>query len=128
MVQSKAATVDDWFEEVDPVRRPWFERVRALALRHLGPETEAMRWGLPTYARPGDETSTFAFNSQKQYLALYVPPPLVEKYAGRLGTNDAGKSCLRYRRGEQIPFDVLDRILAETAAAPSVKYSRSSKL
>ena len=124
MVQSAAATVDAWFEDVDPVRKPWFEQVRALALKHLGAETEAMRWGLPAYTRPGDETATFAFNSQKAYLALYVSPALQVKYAGRLGTKDTGKSCLRYRRGEQIPLDVLDLILADTAAAPPVEYRR----
>ena len=124
MVQSTAATVDDWFAEVDPVRRPWFEQVRALALKHLGAETEAMRWGAPTYTRPSDETATFAFQSQKQYLALYISPVLLETYAGRLGTNDTGKSCLRYRRGDQIPLDVIDLILADTAAAPPVQYRR----
>ena len=124
MVQSTAATVDAWFEEVDPVRKPWFEQVRALALKHLGAETEAMRWGAPTYTRPDDETATFAFQSQKQYLALYVSPALQEKYAGRLGTKDFGKSCLRYRRGEQIPMDVIDQILADTAAAAPVQYRR----
>ena len=124
MVQSRAASVDAWLDEVDPARRPFFEKVRALALKHLGPETEAMRWGGPTYTRPGDETATFAFQSQKQYLALYVSPALQEKYAGRLGTKDTGKSCLRYRRGEQIPLDVIDRLLADTAAAGPVEYRR----
>ena len=28
---------------------------------------------------------------------------------------DAGKSCIRYRKGEQIDFGLLDRILADTA-------------
>lgn len=117
MVQSTAATVDRWMEEVDPARRPWFEGVRALALKHLGVAAESMRYGMPTYTRPGDEAATFAFNSQKQYLALYISPALQEAYAGRLGTNDTGKSCVRYRRGEQIPLDVIDAVLADTAAA-----------
>lgn len=124
MVQSTAATVDAWMEGVEPERRPWFERVRALALKHLGAETEVMAYGLPCYRRPGDETNCFAFNSQKQYLALYVHPDLQAKYAGRLGTKDTGKSCLRYRRGEQIPLDVVDLILADTAASPPVGYRR----
>ena len=125
MVQSRAATVDAWLEEVDPVRRPYFAQVRALALKHLGAETEAMRWGGPTYTRPGDETATFAFQSQKAYLALYISPALQERYVGRLGTKDTGKSCLRYRRGEQIPMDVIDLILADTAASPPVQYRRA---
>lgn len=31
MVQTAAATVDDWFAEVDPARGPYLAEVRALA-------------------------------------------------------------------------------------------------
>jgi len=124
MVQSTAATVELWMEGVEPDRRPFFEQVRALALKHLGAATEVMDYGLPCYRRPGDQTNCFAFNSQKAYLALYVHPDLQARYAGRLGTKDTGKSCLRYRRGEQIPMEVIDLILADTAASPPVVYRR----
>lgn len=48
MLQSIAATVDAWMDAVEPERRPWFEKARALALKHRGAETESMRYGLPT--------------------------------------------------------------------------------
>src|SRR5262245_61955876 len=124
MVQRADTTVDSWMEAIEPDRRPWFEQVRALALKHLGSATEVMDYGLPCYRRPGDQTNCFAFNSQKAYLALYIHPDLQAKYQGRLGTKDTGKSCVRYRRGEQIPMDVIDLVLADTAASPPVVYSR----
>jgi uncharacterized protein YdhG (YjbR/CyaY superfamily) len=127
MVQSRAATVDAWMQEAEPERRPFFEQVRALALKRLGVGAEAMEYGMPCYRRPGDQTNCFAFNSQKQYLALYIQPELQAKYAGRLGTRDTGKSCVRYRRGDQIPMDVIDQILVDTAASGPVLYERGRK-
>jgi uncharacterized protein YdhG (YjbR/CyaY superfamily) len=52
MVQSKDATVADWFAEADPKWRPALEAVRASAVRHLGGASERMSYGMPTYVRP----------------------------------------------------------------------------
>ena len=113
MVASKAATVDEWMADVEPARAPYFEKIRAAARKHLAGFTEEMRYGMPAYHRGGDPI--FAFNSQKQYIALYVPPPVHALHAEALKGVDAGKSCIRYRKGEQIDFGLLDRILADTA-------------
>ena len=120
MVQSTAANVDAWFEEVDPARKPWFEKVRALAIRRLGPETEEMAYGMPAYRRPGDEANCFAFNSQKQHISLYVSPRVHPIYEEELKSLDAGKSCIRFRRPEQVDLDLLDRMLADSAKLSSV--------
>ncbi|HEY8572146.1 DUF1801 domain-containing protein [Phenylobacterium sp.] len=66
-----------------------------------------------------DGQPVFAFNSQKQYISLYVPPAVHEKHAEAMKGLDAGKSCIRFRKGEQIDFDLLDRLLADTAEQPS---------
>lgn len=42
-----------------------------------------------------------------------------EKHAEAMKGLDAGKSCIRFRKGEQIDFDLLDRLLADTAEQPS---------
>ena len=52
MVQSSLATVDAWLAGVDPVRAPYLAKVRDMALKHFGVETESMRYGMPTYTRP----------------------------------------------------------------------------
>jgi uncharacterized protein YdhG (YjbR/CyaY superfamily) len=113
MVASTAPDVDAWMAEVEPARKPYFERIRQAARRHLSHLTEQMSYGMPTYVKDGQPV--FAFNSQKQYISLYVPPPVHALHAEALKGMDAGKSCIRYRRGEQIDFDLLDRLLADTA-------------
>lgn len=115
MVQSKAATVDDWLETVEPARRPVLEAVRAAALRNFPDLAETMRYGMPTYARDAATDPAFAFNSQKQYISLYVSPRVHALNAEALAGLDAGKSCIRFRKPEQIDLALVDRLLADTA-------------
>ena len=114
MVQSKAATVDDWLGEVEPARTACLAKIRASALANLPGYAESMRYGMPTYAR-GEDEPAFAFNSQKQYVSLYVSPRVHALHAEVLKGLDAGKSCIRYRKPDQIDFDLLARMLQDTA-------------
>jgi len=61
-------------------------------------------------------TATFAFNSQVQYVSLYVPPEVHAMNAEALKGLDAGKSCIRFRKPETIDFELLDKLLRDTAA------------
>lgn len=115
MVQSTAASVEAWLAEADPARAPVLARIRESALKNLPGFTEGMRYGMPSYSR-GDEV-TFAFNSQKQYVALYVPPRVHALNAEALKGLDAGKSCIRYRKPETIDFALLDKLLQDTATS-----------
>jgi len=120
MVQSSAPTVDAWFADVDPKRRATLEAVRAIAVRHLGAGTERMSYGMPAYVRPEDAAPVFAFNSQKQHISLYVSPRVHPLHAEALAQLDTGKSCIRFRRPEQIDLDLVDRLLADTAKLSKV--------
>lgn len=115
MVQSSAPTVDAWLADVDPARKAVLEAVRASALRNLPSLAETMRYGMPTYAANPSVDPAFAFNSQKQYISLYVDPRVHALHADALANLDAGKSCIRFRKPEQIDLDLVDRLLADTA-------------
>lgn len=114
MVQSRAASVDDWLAEVDPGRAPALARIRDAARRNFPDWVESMRYGMPSYG-PAGRDPVFAFNSQKRYIALYVPSAVHRLHAAALQGLDTGKSCIRFRGAEQIDFDLLDRLLADTA-------------
>lgn len=114
MVQSKAATVDDWLGEVEPGRADCLARIRASALANLSGHVESMRYGMPTYSRDGRDPA-FAFNSQKQYISLYVSPRVHALHAAALKGVDTGKSCIRFRKPEQVDFALLDQMLRDTA-------------
>jgi len=124
MVQSTAASVDAWFEAVDPKRKPALEAVRAAALNAFGPVAERMSYGMPAYARADDEAPIFAFNSQKQHISLYVSPRVHPLHAEALKALDTGKSCIRFRRPDQIDLDLVARMLADSAKLSKVVYGK----
>lgn len=116
MVSSRAADVDAYLAEVPEDRRTCLSTVRDVARRVLAGYDESMAYGMPTYGR-GDDVR-FSFASQKQHIALYVHPPVVAANADRLTAAglDYGKSCLRFRRPEQIDLELVEALLRETAA------------
>lgn len=120
MVQSKAASVDIWLAEADPARAPVLRAVRDLAVKHFGAAAERMSHGMPAYQRVDDDAPVFAFNSQKQHISLYVSPRVHPLHAEALKTLDAGKSCIRFRRPEQVDLALLDRMLADSARLSKV--------
>ena len=114
MVQSSLATVEAWLAAVDPARAPVLAKVRDLALKHFGVEAESMRYGMPTYTRPNATDPAFAFNSQKNYISLYVSPRVNALHAEAMSGLDAGKSCIRFRKPETIDMALVDLLLSET--------------
>lgn len=122
MVQSSAPTVDAWFAEVEPTRKPTLEAVRAIAVKHLGAATERMSYGMPAYVRPDDDAPVFAFNSQKQHISLYVSIRVHPLHAEALAKLDTGKSCIRFRKPDHIDLDLVDRLLVDTAKLSKVVY------
>lgn len=111
MVQSKAASVDDYMSEVSPDRRPALDRLRALCRDAFGAGQERMAFGMPAYGDP--KLPWIAFNSQKQYIALYAGQTAVDGFADRLKGIDCGKGCIRWRRPEAMDFDLIADILAD---------------
>lgn len=115
MVQSNLSTVDAWLAAAEPARAPYLAQVRGLAQKHFGAASETMRYGMPTYTQPGAADPAFAFNSQKNYISLYVSPRVHALHAEALKGVDAGKSCIRYRKPDGIDMDLVDKLLADTA-------------
>ena len=67
--------------------------------------------------REGD-ASLIALSSRKAHISLYVLSAdedgyLAEQYADRLGKVSVGKSCIRFKRGDDVDSDVLRELLAE---------------
>ena len=115
MVMSTAATVDAYLDEADPARRPALEKLRAAALANLPGHKEEMMYGMPCYTVGGE--SRFSFASQKQYISLYG----LRASANALGVEAAsgmdGKGCMRFKKPEQIDFDLVARLLKHRGAS-----------
>ncbi|MFG1942212.1 iron chaperone [Nonomuraea sp. NPDC048826] len=117
MVQSAAANVDAYLEEVPEARREALTRLRDLCRAELAGFTEVMAHGMPGYRR--EEGIEVAFASQRNHISIYITRTDVrDAHAAELAGHDMGKGCLRFRKPEQVDFELVRSLLRTTAAAP----------
>jgi uncharacterized protein YdhG (YjbR/CyaY superfamily) len=113
---SKAADVAAYIEETPADRRAAIEQLRNLCRQNLTGYEECMEYGIPGYKRNG--SLEFSFGSQKQYIALYAKPVLVDEFRAALEKAKIGKSCIRFHKPEDIDFPVIAKLLRRTVATP----------
>jgi hypothetical protein len=135
MVQSKAKTVQAYLDELPEGRRAVVAAVRDLILPHLPKGyQETMNWGMISYEIPlerypdtpnGQPLSYIALAAQKNHFALYLmfvygngkrQGWLREEFQKAGKKLDMGKSCVRFRRLEDLPLEVIGKVVA--AATP----------
>jgi uncharacterized protein YdhG (YjbR/CyaY superfamily) len=109
-MQSKAATFTDYMSELTAGER---SVIRALdkIVRNAAPKAKrSMRFGMPTY----DLGEQFmAINSQKNYFSFYADPSVVKRHRDELNGLDCGKSCIRFRKLEDVSLAALSKIARE---------------
>ena len=147
MVQSAAANVEEYLAELPPERAEVVERVRQLVLDHLpdGVE-ETMNWGMICYEIPlerypetynGKPLMYAGLAAQKHHYALYlhsvysseeVEQALRDAYADAGKKLDVGKSCVRFKRLDQLVPDALaDAIGAVTVDEYIERYEAARR-
>mgnify|MGYP001818244837 FL=1 len=130
-MRSDATTVDEYLASLPDDRRKAITEVREVILANLpnGYE-EAMNWGMITYQVPLD-TYPETYNkqplmyaglaSQKNHMAVYLTgvytsdderASFEEEYRSTGKRLDMGKSCVRFRKLDDLPLDVVGRAIA----------------
>jgi uncharacterized protein YdhG (YjbR/CyaY superfamily) len=125
-MQSKARTVEEYLQSLPDERRKAIRRVRD-AIRTRLPEgyEEAMNWGMITWQVPlsvcpdtynGQPLMYAALASQKNHMAVYLTAVYMDEklrrefetgYRASGKRMDMGQSCVRFRRLEDLPLDVV---------------------
>ena len=131
-MRSDAPTVDAYLDDLPEDRREPIAAVRSVILEHL-PEgfEEGMQYGMIGYYVPldrfpdtynGQPLSVAGLASQKRHMALYM--------MGVYGSDDAwlrerweatghklnmGKSCVTFRRLDDVPLEVVGEAIARTS-------------
>ena len=145
MARSRATTVEEYLQELPEERRAVIAAVREVVLRNL-PEgyREAMNWGMISYEVPperspaalkGQPLCYAALAAQKNYYALYLMCAASAERDKRLRSEfrkagkklDMGKSCVRFRKLEDLPLDVIGRAIAEIPPECWVKYYEATR-
>jgi Domain of unknown function (DU1801) len=147
-MRSSASSVEDYIAALTADRQATINAVRAVLRGNLDPEIEeGMQYGMIGYrvphrvypagyhVNPKEPLPFLALASQKQNLALY----LMHLYAdpgelkwfqsawAKAGKKlDMGKSCLRFRKLDDLALDVLGEALRRTSAKAYVElYERN---
>jgi uncharacterized protein YdhG (YjbR/CyaY superfamily) len=97
--------VDEYLADLDPDRKEALGRIRSMMLETIPGVVEAMKYRMPTYELK-DVVSAMA--SQKYYMSLYMNPILVEKYKSELENLNIGKSCIRFKKVNDLPINVME--------------------
>jgi len=146
MASSGAATVEEYLAELPDERRAVVGAVRDVVVRNLpAGYREGMNWGMIVYEVPldrypgtynGQPLMYAALAAQKSHYALYLTSPhqdpaqeawLRERFARAGKKLDMGKSCLRFRRLDDLPLDVIGELVASTGPDAFIARHESAR-
>lgn len=145
-MKPEATTVSAYLAELPPDRREAINTVRAEILRRL-PEgyDETMGFGMITYVVPLEiypDTSNkqplmyAALANQKNHMAVYLSAiygsdsrraKFEEAYAATGKRYDCGKSCVRFRRLDELPLEVVGDAIAAMSMESFIAVAKSAQ-
>ena len=138
-MQISASNIDDYIEKVSDVYRPATKQICEL-LRANIPEgfIEVINYGMPSYVIPHSiyphgyhcdpklPLPFISFAAQKNFIAfyhmgIYADPTLLEWFTTEYPKHskaklDMGKSCIRFKKPDQIPFELLAELIRKMTA------------
>jgi uncharacterized protein YdhG (YjbR/CyaY superfamily) len=146
MVSSGASTVQQYLDELADERRSDVEVVRDMILENL-PEgyVEEMRWGMITFEVPlstypetynGKPLMFVALAAQKRHLSLYLTnvafvrggeEAFKETYLATGKKLDMGRSCLRFKKADDLAMDVIAASIRDMPVALFVEQYEASR-
>jgi uncharacterized protein YdhG (YjbR/CyaY superfamily) len=146
MQARSVSTVEEYLDELPEDRRDVVAKVRQMVLKNLPRGyREAVSWGVISYEVPLERyADTYnkkplcyvALAAQKNHYALYLmgayakpgqADALKDAFAKAGKKLDMGKSCLRFKKVEDLPLDAIGRIIADIPPDEMIEYARSAR-
>lgn len=111
-------TLQDYFENLkNPKHSDDIQRLRQYLKEQLPEATEDMTYSMPTYSQNGQVVLAMA--SQAHHMSLYMDVELIAKYREEFGKLNCGKSCIRFRKLDDLPLETIEKIIKETVEKQS---------
>jgi len=144
-MQIKANTPEDYIAQIPEDRMPYFKKLRATILNNIpkGFE-EQMSYGMIGYVVPksiypngyhcnADLPLPFVnIASQKNFIALYhmgiyASPEILDWFVAAYPKHckhklDMGKSCIRFKKAAEIPFELIGAFMRKITVEDWVKF------
>jgi uncharacterized protein DUF1801 len=133
MFQGEASSPEELLAGLPPERREALSKVREIILANLPPGyVESMQSGMIGYGIPlerypntynGQPLGYAALANQKNHMSLYLMSVygspdeerwFKQRYAQSAKKLDMGKACLRFKRLEDLPLDLIGEAIART--------------
>ena len=146
MVKSDAGTVQDYLDELPDDRRESVQAVRQVVLDNLPDGYEEMMlygmigWAIPLEVYPetynGYPLAYASLGNQKNYMSLYLMNVygdqvteewFKERYAASGKKLNMGKSCVRFKRADDLPLDLIGEVISRTPAEDYIRYYEQSR-
>ena len=145
-MQSDATTVEDYLATLPDDRREALSAIRDTVNANLddgfaeGMEYGMVTWGIPLERYPttynGKPLGVVSLASQKNHLALYLMCLYADdgledwfrqQYVDRGMRLDMGKSCVRFKRLDQVPLDVVGEVIAKIPPATYIERYEAAR-
>lgn len=150
-MQSKATTVEQYLKEVPADRQAAMNKLRKIILKNLPKGfKEVMGYGMMGYCvphsiypagyhcNPKDPLPFAGMASQKNsinfyHMGIYADPKLLKWFTDEytktgLGKLDMGKSCMRFKKPENIPFDLIGELCSKITVEKWIEtYEKNMK-
>ena len=148
-MQSSAQSVEEYLNEIPQERKPYFMKLRETILKNI-PEgfCEEMNYGMLGYVVPHSiypkgyhcnpklPLPFVGIASQKNFIALYhmgiyANPDLLNWFVSEFPKHssqklDMGKSCIRFKKAEDIPFDLIAELMQKITVDEWIKLYESA--
>lgn len=133
-MQIKASTIEEYIDQIPEDRQESFQKLRKIIVENIpkGFE-ETLSYGMVGYVVPHSLYPSgyhcdpklplpfLALASQKNFIALYhmgiyAKPDLLKWFVEEFPKHskaklDMGKSCIRFKKPDQIPFDLIQELV-----------------
>src|SRR5688500_627328 len=146
MASSPAKSVPAYLASLPPEKRKDIEAVRKVIKKHLprGYE-EGMQWGMISYYIPlsrypdtynKQPLGIAAIAAQKSYNAVYLMGVYGDKatekwfkaeYQKSGKKLDMGKSCLRFKKADDLPLDLVGKVIARVGVDDYIAHYEKAK-
>jgi hypothetical protein len=145
-MKSKASTLEEYLDQLPEDRRTAIQAVRKVILKNLpkGYE-EVLQYGMLGYVVPlkvfpagylnrkTEPLPYICLASQKNYMSIYMmsvygdaEAKFREEYAATGKRLDMGKCCVRFRKLDDLPLDVIGRAVARYPVKKWIEICASS--
>lgn len=144
MARSEATTVEEYLAELPEDRRETVSAVRDVVLANL-PDgyVEGIQWGMITYSVPlevsgetynGQPLGYVSLASQKNHVSLYLMGVHGERerefraeFEATGRKLDMGRSCVRFKRPDDLPLDLIGREVARQSVEEFVAKAKAAR-